>query len=79
MQFVMDSLSLNENGHLAMSGYDLIDIAKEFGTPAYVLDENTIRRNCRLYTESIKNHYDGNVIAIYASNALTCKYLYKLI
>ena len=79
MQFVMDSLSINENGHLAMSGYDLVDIAKEYGTPAYVLDENTIRRNCRLYTESIKNHYDGNGRAIYASKALSCKYMYKLV
>ncbi len=79
MQFVMDCLDINEKGHLAMSGCDLTEIARDYGTPAYVIDENTIRNNCRLYTESIKNHYDGNGLAIYASKALSCKYMYKLI
>lgn len=79
MQFIMDCLDINQQGHLAMSGCDLTEVAKEFGTPAYVLDENTIRNNCRLYTESIKEHYDGRGCAIYASKALSCKYMYKII
>lgn len=79
MQFIMNSLSVNENGHLAMNGCDLVDIAKNFGTPAYVMDEETIRNNCRAYTSSIEKFYNGNGRAIYAGKALSCKYLYKLI
>lgn len=79
MQFVMDCLSVNEKGNLQLGGCDLKAIAKEYGTPAYVLDENTIRKNCRAYVDSIKKYYDGNGIAIYASKALSCKYMYNLI
>ena len=79
MQFVMDCLSVNEKGNLQLGGCDLKAIAKEYGTPAYVLDENTKRKNCRAYVDSIKKYYDGNGIAIYASKALSCKYMYNLI
>ena len=75
----MDCLSVNEKGNLQLGGCDLKAIAKEYGTPAYVLGENTIRKNCRAYVDSIKKYYDGNGIAIYASKALSCKYMYNLI
>ena len=79
MQFVMDCLSVNEKGNLQLGGCDLKKVADENGTPAYVLDESTIRKNCKAYVDSIKKYYDGNGIAIYASKALSCKYMYKLI
>lgn len=79
MQFVMNCLSVNKKGNLSMGGCDLKDIAAEFGTPAYVMDEATIRNNCRAYTDSIKKYYGGNGIALYASKALSCKYMYRLV
>ena len=79
MQFVMDCLSVNEKGHLQMSGCDLVEAAEQFGTPAYVLDEATVRKNCRSYVDSIKEYYGGNGLALYASKALSCKYMYRLI
>lgn len=78
MQFVMDCLEINGKGHLQMGGCDLLDIAKEFKTPAYVMDEAVIRKNCKTYTDSIKKYYNGNGIALYASKALSCKYLYRI-
>ena len=41
--FVMDCLSVNEKGHLTIGGCDTIQLAKEYGTPLYVMDETTIR------------------------------------
>lgn len=79
MQFIMDCLSVNENGHLQMSGCDLVAAAEQFGTPAYILDEATVRKNCRAYVNSIKQYYGGNGLALYASKALSCKYMYRLI
>ncbi len=78
MQFIMDCLNVNQNGNLEMGGYDLKKLANEFGTPAYVMDEAVIRRNCRAYIQSIKEYYDGNGIALYASKAFSCKYIYKI-
>lgn len=79
MQQVMKCLNVNEKGNLSMGGCDLTDIASEFGTPAYVIDEKTVRENCRAYVNSIKEYYGGKGLAIYASKALSCKYMYRVI
>ena len=78
MQQVMKCLNVNEKGTLSMGGCDLTDIASEFGTPAYVIDEKTVRENCRAYVNSIKEYYGGKGLAIYASKALSCKYMYRV-
>ena len=38
-----DNLTINEKGHLAVGGIDTSNLAAEFGTPLYVLDEDVIR------------------------------------
>ena len=49
--FVNDCLNINEKGHLTIGGCDTVELAKEYGTPLYVLDENTIRTTCRSYVK----------------------------
>ncbi len=78
MSFVMNCLDVNEKGELRIGGADLTEVAKKYGTPAYVMDENEIRRNCRVYTKAMNDYYDGNGIVLYASKALSCKYIYKI-
>lgn len=78
MQFVMECLGVSEAGNLQMGGCDLTDIANEFGTPAYIMDEAVIRKNCRAYKASIDEYYGGNGLALYASKALSCKYMYRI-
>ncbi len=77
--FVSDCLSINEKGNLTIGGLDTVDLAKEYGTPCYVMDEDRIRKNCRAYVKSIEDNYGGNGLAIYASKAFNCKYMCKLI
>lgn len=78
MSFVMKCLGINENGNLTIGGCDLKEIAEAYGTPAYIMDEDEIRANCRIYTQSIKDHYDGKGLVLYASKALSCKYIYQI-
>ena len=40
-----DHFGINKEGHLTIGGADSVDLAREFGTPAYILDENVIREN----------------------------------
>ncbi|BEV36435.1 diaminopimelate decarboxylase [Synechococcus sp. M16CYN] len=47
----------------------LSDLAKRYGTPLYVLDEQTLRGTCRAYREALKRHYPGPSLPIYASKA----------
>ena len=39
--------TIADNGHLHMDGVDLIEVAKQYGTPAYVMSESQLRENCR--------------------------------
>lgn len=76
--FANDCLNVNEKGHLTIGGCDTVELAKKYGTPLYVLDENVIRNTCRSYVESFKKHYSGNGLALYASKALSCKALCQI-
>lgn len=76
--FVNDCLNVNEKGHLTIGGCDTVELATEFGTPLYVMDETTIRNTCKSYVESIKKYYNGNGLPMYASKALSCKAMVQL-
>ncbi len=76
--FTNDCLNVNEKGHLTIGGCDTLELAKEYGTPLYVLDENVIRQTCRSYVSSFKKFYNGNGMPLYASKALSCKELCRI-
>ncbi len=63
--------SRNAQGRLTIGGVDVADLAREFGTPLYIMDEELIRRNCRAYMESFRQHYPDFDVA-YASKAFLC-------
>ncbi len=68
--FVSESLNINEKNHLTIGGCDAVELAKEYGTPLYVLDETAVRRHCRTYKESIDRFYGGRGLVFFASKAL---------
>ena len=43
-------VSVEEKENLTIGGCDLVDLAKRYGTPLYVIDEATLRGICRDYT-----------------------------
>ena len=77
--FVSESLSVDENGVLCIGGANALDIVKEFGTPVYVMDEDLIRKNCRIYKNAMDKHYGGNGLVLYASKAFSCKRMVKIV
>ncbi|MBR2868668.1 MAG: diaminopimelate decarboxylase [Clostridia bacterium] len=76
--FVSDCISINEKGHLTVGSADTVELAKKFGTPAYVFDENEIRGNLRAFRNSIEDNYGGNGLVCYASKAFSCKEIYRI-
>lgn len=70
--YVSDSIGINEKGHLTMGGCDTVELAAEYGTPLFVYDENSIRKNCRDFVASIDEYYDGKGLVLYASKAFSC-------
>ena len=77
--YVSDSLRINEKGHLTICGCDTVELAEQFGTPLYVMDENQIRSNCRRYQSSFEKHYKGRGMTVYASKAFNCKEICRII
>lgn len=77
--YVNDCISVNEKGHLTVGGCDTVELAKEYGTPLYILDENVIRNTCKAYVKSFEKYYDGNGLPLYASKALSCLELCRIV
>ena len=73
------NLTVNMEGHLCIGGADTVTLAKTHGTPLYVMDENMIRENCRGYERVISEEYGGRGLICYASKALSCKELYRIV
>ena len=76
--FIPKNLSVNEKNHLVIGGCDTVDLAKEYGTPLYVMDEEHIRTAMRAYKNSLNSFYGGNGLILYASKALSTMYMYKI-
>lgn len=60
-----------ENGHLTIGGCDTVELAEKYGTPLYVMDEQTVRNNCRMFKKSIDENYESGLV-LFASKALNC-------
>ena len=72
-------LSVNDAGHLEISGCDTVRLAEQYGTPLYVMSEDEIRDTCRRYVASFAKNYGGNGKPIYASKAFSCKEIYRIV
>jgi diaminopimelate decarboxylase len=68
---------LNERGRLEIGGCDTIELAREFGTPAYVVAEDDLRARARAFLRSgRKGHGDFHVV--FASKAFPCSAVLRL-
>lgn len=77
--FVSDNLTVNEKGNLAIAGQDTVELAKKYGTPLYVMDEQLVRKHCRSFKNSIDKFYGGNGLVCYASKAFCCKEMCRIV
>ena len=53
---------LNANGQLEIEGIRVVDLAKQYGTPLFVISENTIRYRVRRMQQAFKDHYPNEMI-----------------
>ena len=74
-----DNLGINEKGHLTIGGMDTVDIADEFGTALYVMDENKLRANIRTYVDAMNKYFKTGSAPLLASKALCFKGIYPVI
>jgi diaminopimelate decarboxylase len=68
---------LNERGRLEVGGCDVLELAAEFGTPAYVYAEDDMRARARSFTEAFRARTEQFEV-VYAGKALPCTAVFRL-
>lgn len=76
---IHSNISILENGHLAFSNVDVVELAEKYGTPLYITDENRIRENCRKYKSAVEKYFGKDSLPCFASKALSYKDIYRII
>jgi diaminopimelate decarboxylase len=63
---------VNERGHLEVGGCDTIELAREFGTPAYVVAEEDLRMRARAFLAAGRESGHEDFHVVFASKACSC-------
>lgn len=77
-KLISPSLSVKE-GRLFIGKHDAASLARECGTPLYVMDEDRIRENCRTYTGSFRESMPEGSMPFFASKACSFRMMYSVI
>lgn len=64
--------TVNTQDHLEVGGCDVVQLVQQYGSPLYILDEETFRTACRQYRDAFKTYYPGESLVLYASKAWNC-------
>lgn len=72
------TMSVNDKGHLMIGGCDTVELAHDYGTPLYVLDEQIMRQRARDYKMAFASFLPGSQV-IYAGKALLTTAICRII
>ena len=75
--YLTGTMKINNQGHLEIGGMDTVDLARKFGTPLWILDEEGFRRNCRNIKQAFSLY--GNSQVLYASKTLATMAIYRIV
>lgn len=73
-----DTLRTNAAGHLEIGGCDCVELAAQYGTPLYVMNEDYIRNVCKGYTDTLDAVYPDYQVC-YASKVFSTKAIYTVV
>ncbi len=69
---------INAADHLVLGGCDTVELAREFGSPLLVFDEETLRAMCRQFVDGFTERYPSSRVA-YASKAFLNPAIAKIV
>ena len=75
---IYENLSVSPQGHLIFAGWDTLELAKQFGTALFVMDEARIRNRCREYQKAMQTYLPAGSRPLYASKAMSIKRIYGI-
>jgi diaminopimelate decarboxylase len=69
---------LNAHGRLEVGGCDVIELAREFGTPAYIVAEDDLRARARAFLTAGAQTADEQLHVVFASKSFPCSAVLEL-
>jgi diaminopimelate decarboxylase len=69
---------VGQTGRLEVGGCDVVELAREYGTPAYVYSEDDIRTRARAYMDAFRARTERFEV-VYASKAFPCTAAFELL
>lgn len=73
-----ENINVNGRGHLTFADFDTTLLAEKYGTPLYLMDEDRIRNNCRLYKKAMTESFGQDSFPAFASKAACFKRIYEI-
>ena len=70
--------TINAAGHLELGGCDALELAREFGTPAYIVSTDDLRARARAFVDGLRAHQPDSDV-LFASKAFPCTAVYRLL
>ena len=77
--FTCENITVNEKGHLCFAGQDTSELAEKYGTPLYLMDEERVRKNCRIYLDAFSKYFPSGSMPLYASKANSFKRMVSIV
>lgn len=77
-EFICENISRSDGGELMLANQPLTALAKKYGTPLYLYDEERIRERCRTYLSAVRRGFGENAAVLYASKAASFVRLYEI-
>lgn len=75
---ICENISVNEEGILLFAGQNTVSLAKQYGTPLYLMDEDRIRNRMQTYVRGMEKALGEYGHVLYASKAASFKRIYVL-
>ncbi len=74
---ICDNITVKD-GILHFAGQNTVELAKKYGTPLYLMDEDKIREKCRIYKRAFEKNFGPSAQPLYASKACCFKRIYEI-
>jgi len=71
--------ALDERGVLQVGGCDALELAREFGTPAYVVAQDDLRERARAFRDAFAARHPGRSEIFFASKAFPCTAVLRIL
>jgi diaminopimelate decarboxylase len=69
---------IDEDGRLQIGGCDAVELAREFGTPAYIVSEDDLRARAQTFVEAFRAR-TSDFDVLFASKAFPCTAVYRVL